>query len=93
MHDTAAHTPTHPPVAPPAATPLQDKVQAFWDITKRELADARVEARLKDRELEEEQVGAGRWGRCWSTDVKMLPAAGGCNKRVAAEGGGADGCC
>lgn len=34
-------------------------MQAFWDITKRELADARTEARLKDRELEGEQVGAG----------------------------------
>lgn len=56
---------------PLAALLLQDKVQAFWDITKRELVDARAEARLKDRELEEEQVGAG--GCCTSGAAPLLP--------------------
>lgn len=31
-------------------------MQAFWDITRRELGDAKAEARVKDRELEEAQV-------------------------------------
>lgn len=39
-------------------------MQAFWDITKRELAEAQAEARLKDRELEEAQVGAAGVGAC-----------------------------
>ena len=40
---------------------LQDKIQAFWEISRRELGDRQVELRLKDRELEEAQVGAA-WG-------------------------------
>lgn len=39
----------------------QDKIQGFWDITKRELGDARAELRLKDRELEEAEAS-----RCWA---------------------------
>ncbi|KAL4443289.1 hypothetical protein ABPG75_011026 [Micractinium tetrahymenae] len=31
----------------------RDKIQGFWDITKRDLTDAKTELRLKDRELEE----------------------------------------
>ncbi len=36
---------------------LQDKIQAFWNITKRELGDHKAELRVKDKELEEAQVG------------------------------------
>ncbi len=39
--------------------PPQNKVQAFWDITRHELGDARNELLTKDRDLEEEQVWPG----------------------------------
>lgn len=32
---------------------MQDKINAFWEITKRELEDRRAELRNKDREMEE----------------------------------------
>jgi len=32
---------------------LQDKINAFWEITKKELDDKRAELRNKDREIEE----------------------------------------
>lgn len=37
----------------------QNKIQAFWDITRRQLGDARAELLVKDRELEEEEVKPG----------------------------------
>ena len=33
----------------------QDKIQTFWDITKRELDSCRAELRNKDREIEDLQ--------------------------------------
>lgn len=58
----AAPPPTHPcaPAALRCTAHPQDKVAAFWEVTRRELGDARGAARVKDRELEEAQVGAGR---------------------------------
>ncbi len=32
---------------------LQDKINAFWEITKKELDDRKAELRNKDREMEE----------------------------------------
>ncbi len=32
---------------------MQDKINAFWEITKRDLEDRRAELRNKDREMEE----------------------------------------
>ena len=32
---------------------LQDKINAFWEITKKDLDDKRAELRNKDREIEE----------------------------------------
>ena len=53
----------------------QDKVQAFWDITRQELGDARAAARLKDRELEEAQVrAAGGEGRMEGGDPGISAA-------------------
>lgn len=41
-------------------------MQAFWDITKADLAAQRAQGWVKDRELEEAQVGAGPLGAgCW----------------------------
>lgn len=41
------------PPAPSPPTPLQDKINAFWEITKKELEDRKAELRNKDREMEE----------------------------------------
>lgn len=47
----------------PSKVLSQDKIKGFWDITKRELANARTELRLKDREFEEAEArGAGHGG-------------------------------
>jgi hypothetical protein len=48
---------------------LQDKIQAFWEISKMELGDRQAELRLKDRELEQAQVGAG-WGETASSSME-----------------------
>ena len=32
---------------------MQDKINAFWEITKKDLEDKRAELRNKDREIEE----------------------------------------
>lgn len=32
---------------------LQDKINAFWEITKKDLEDKKAELRNKDREMEE----------------------------------------
>ncbi len=32
---------------------MQDKINSFWEITKKELDDKKAEARNKDREMEE----------------------------------------
>lgn len=32
---------------------LQDKINAFWEISKKELEDTRAQLRNKDREMEE----------------------------------------
>jgi growth arrest-specific protein 8 len=32
---------------------VQDKINAFWEITKKELDDKRADLRNKDREMEE----------------------------------------
>ena len=32
---------------------VQDKINAFWEITKKELDDRKAELRNKDREMEE----------------------------------------
>ncbi len=51
------------------ACDAQDKINAFWEITKKDLEDRRAELRNKDREMEEmeerHQVrawGCGVWG-------------------------------
>jgi hypothetical protein len=44
---------------------VQNKIQAFWDITRRELGDAKAELLTRERGLEEEQVG-GWLGACVS---------------------------
>lgn len=57
-----------PPLPVPAFSPLQDKINAFWEITKKELDDRKAELRNKDREMEEMEerhqveikVGGGR---------------------------------
>ena len=36
-----------------AALPLQDKISAFWEISKKDLEDKKAELRNKDREMEE----------------------------------------
>ncbi len=36
-----------------AAVILQDKINAFWEITKKDLDDRKAELRNKDREMEE----------------------------------------
>ena len=33
--------------------PLQDKISAFWEISKKDLEDKKAELRNKDREMEE----------------------------------------
>jgi hypothetical protein len=33
--------------------PAQDKINAFWEITKKDLEDRKAELRNKDREMEE----------------------------------------
>jgi hypothetical protein len=38
---------------PPAPPPPQDKINAFWEITKKELEDRKADMRNKDREMEE----------------------------------------
>ncbi len=35
------------------ALPLQDKISAFWEISKKDLEDKKAELRNKDREMEE----------------------------------------
>ena len=32
---------------------MQDKINAFWEISKKELEDTRAQLRNKDREMEE----------------------------------------
>ena len=34
---------------------MQDKIQSFWDITRKELDSCRAELRNKDREIEDLQ--------------------------------------
>ena len=36
-----------------AALPLQDKISAFWEISKKDLEDKKAELLNKDREMEE----------------------------------------
>lgn len=47
----------------------QDKINAFWEITKKDLDDRKAELRNKDREMEEmeerHQVGAGVGCKGW----------------------------
>lgn len=72
----------HAGAVPAAPPPPQDKVQAFWDISRRELGDARAEARLKDRELEETQARAAAAG-CWvlAGDLSASTPPLGCDAR------------
>ena len=45
---------------------VQDKINAFWEISKKELEDTRAQLRNKDREMEEleerHQVEIKVWG-------------------------------
>jgi growth arrest-specific protein 8 len=34
---------------------IQDKICAFWEISKKELEDKKAELRIKDREMEERE--------------------------------------
>ena len=52
---TSGHGPCTALHPRPHRSALQDKIQAFWDITKRELEEARGGARLAARGLEEAQ--------------------------------------
>ncbi len=48
---------------------MQDKINAFWEISKKELEDTKAQLRNKDREMEELEerhqveikVGRGGW--------------------------------
>ena len=39
----------------PSSPSAQDKIQSFWDITRKELDSCRAELRNKDREIEDLQ--------------------------------------
>ena len=47
------NTKLSPPDLLSAALPLQDKISAFWEISKKDLEDKKAELRNKDREMEE----------------------------------------
>ena len=47
------HVKLSPPDLLGAALPLQDKISAFWEISKKDLEDKKAELRNKDREMEE----------------------------------------
>lgn len=34
---------------------MQDKISAFWEISKKELEDKKAELRIKDRDMEERE--------------------------------------
>lgn len=61
----------------PSKVLSQDKIKGFWDITKRELADARTELRLKDREFEEAEARG-----CWAWRRQPLPSPRMCRRSV-----------
>ena len=69
-----SHAP--PPPSRACVRFLQDKINAFWEITKKDLEDRRADLRNKDREMEEMEerhmvevkVGA-QGGRVTSTHV------------------------
>lgn len=52
---------------------VQDKINAFWEISKKELEDTRAQLRNKDREMEEleerHQVEIKVWGLSLAAEV------------------------
>ena len=55
----AKHTPPHTQHTHTRNTHAQDKINAFWEVTKRELAERRAELHNRDRELEEAEERHG----------------------------------
>lgn len=72
-------------VAPFSASPsLQDKINSFWEISKKELEDKKAELRNKEREMEElEERHQAREQRALRARNGVRLRAGGSPRRVA----------